>query len=73
MKKLVMLRALQTEIRRRTFDTLPDEKPSIANPGGGVVIPVCPAYRKRMNTMAQFLDHLADQVLPGLIERLSTE
>ena len=28
---------------------------------------------KRINTMSQFLDHLADDVMPALIERLSTE
>jgi hypothetical protein len=26
---------------------------------------------KRINTMSQFLDHLADDVMPALIERLS--
>jgi hypothetical protein len=26
---------------------------------------------KRINTMSQFLDHLAEDVMPALIERLS--
>jgi hypothetical protein len=34
--------------------------------GKGVVIPGCPACRKRINTIAQFLDHLADDVMPSL-------
>jgi hypothetical protein len=64
-------KALQTEIRRHTFDTFVDEPPSIAQGGNGVVTPGCPACRKRLFTMANFLDHLADEVLPGLIENLS--
>jgi hypothetical protein len=56
------------EKRRHTFDTFLDEKPSIAQGGGGVVIPDRPACGKRINTMSQFLDHLVDDVLPGLLE-----
>jgi hypothetical protein len=39
--------------------------------GRGVVVLECPACEKRINTMSQFLDNLADDVLPALIERLS--
>jgi hypothetical protein len=45
----------------------------MAEGGKGVVVPGCPTCRKRINTMAQFLDHVADDVLPGLINRLSAE
>jgi hypothetical protein len=38
-----------------------------------VVVPGCPACEKRINTMSQFLDHLADDVLPALIEELSVD
>jgi len=71
MKKLELLRALQTEIRCHTFDTFVDSPPSIAQGGNGVVTPGCPTCRKRLFTMQNFMDHLADDVLPGLIERLS--
>ena len=50
MKKTELLRALQTEIRRHTFDTFLTEKPSMANGGPGVVVPGCPACRKRIQT-----------------------
>jgi hypothetical protein len=36
-----------------------------------VVVPGCPACQKRINTMSQFLDHLADDVMPALIEKLA--
>jgi hypothetical protein len=71
MQKRELLRALQTEIRRHSFDTFVDEPPSVAQGGKGVVVPGCPACRKRINTMAQFVDHLADDVLPRLVDRLS--
>jgi hypothetical protein len=71
MKKSELLHQLQAEIRRHTFDTFVDEPPSVAQGGKGVLVPGCPACRKRINTMAQFMDHLADDVLPGLVDRLS--
>jgi hypothetical protein len=72
MKKSELLRALQTEIRRHDFSTFVDQPPSIAQGGNGVVTPGCPACKKRLYTMANFLDHLADDVLPKLINRLSS-
>jgi hypothetical protein len=58
MKKTELLRALQSEIRRHTFDYFVENPPAMADGGHGVVVPGCPACRKRINTMAQFLDHL---------------
>ena len=72
MKKTDLLRALQTEIRRHDFSTFVDQQPSIAQGGSGVVTPGCPACRKRLFTMQNFMDHLADDVLPGLVDKLST-
>ena len=43
----------------------------MVNGGPGVVVPGCPACRKRLFTMANFMDHLADDVLPVLINKLS--
>ncbi len=73
MQKSVLLRALQQEIRRHNFSCFVDQPPSIAQGGRGVVVPGCPACMKRINTMNQFLDHLADDVMPALIEKLSTD
>jgi hypothetical protein len=66
------VRALQTEIRRHSFDTFVYNPPSIAEGGNGVVVPGCPACRKRLFTMANFMDHLANDVLPNLINNLGT-
>ena len=70
MQKSVLLAAIQHEIQRHDFSTFVDELPSMAQGGKGVVIPGCPVCKKRLNTMGQFLDHLAD-AMPALIERLA--
>ena len=73
MKKSELLRALQQEIRRHDFNYFVLDPPTMAQGGKGVVEPGCPTCLKRINTMSQFLDHLADDVLPALIEKLSAE
>jgi len=64
-----LLRALQQEIRRHDFNYFVHEPPSIAQG----VVPGCPACMKRINTMSQFLNHLAGDVMPALIEKLSVD
>jgi hypothetical protein len=71
MLKSDLLHAIQQEIQRHDFSHFIDEPPSIAQGGKGVVVPGCPACKKRINTMSQFLDHLADDAMPALLNRLS--
>jgi hypothetical protein len=70
MLKSELLRLLQQEIRRHDFSTFIDQPPSVAQGGRGVCVPGCPACKVRINTMPQFLDHLANDVLPKVIESL---
>jgi hypothetical protein len=56
---------LQQEIRRLDFSYFIDEPPSMAQGGRGVCVPGC---RKQLQTMNQFMDHLANDVLPKVIE-----
>jgi hypothetical protein len=37
------------------------------------VVAGCPACRRRINTVSQFLDHLTNDAMPPLIDRLSSE
>jgi hypothetical protein len=37
------------------------------------VLTGCPACKKRINTMAQFLDHLTNDAMPELIDRLAAK
>ena len=73
MNKTNLLRALQAEIRRHDFGTFVDEPPSVAQGGKGIVVPGCTVCKKRFNTTSQFADHIANDVLPALLDRLSTE
>jgi hypothetical protein len=72
MLKSQLLAALKAEIHRHDFSHFVENPPSVAQGGNGVVVPGCPTCQKRLNTMPQFLDHLCDDVLPGLLDRLST-
>lgn len=73
MRKLDLLRALQTEIGAMTSSTFLTEEPSMGNGGPGIVTAGCPACRKRINTMSQFIRHINEDVLPPLLDKLSTE
>jgi hypothetical protein len=72
MRKSELLRALQAEIGRHDFSTFLDAEPNLANGGPGIVTPGCPACKKRINTMAQFIRHINEDVLPPLLDELST-
>ena len=61
MQKSVLLRELQKEIRRHDLSTFVDEPPPVAQGGRGVVVPGCPCCRARFGTIAQFIDHLANE------------
>jgi hypothetical protein len=55
-------------------DFLLRRRPAISRHGGkGVVVAGCPTCRKRINTISQFLDHLANDAMPVLIEQLSVK
>jgi hypothetical protein len=72
-QKSILLAAIQREIHRHDFSYFVDEPPSVAQGGKDVVVAGCPACRKRINTMTQFLDHLTNDVMPALTDRLLTE
>jgi hypothetical protein len=69
-RKSLLLAAIQKEIHRHDLSYFVDEPPSVAQGGKGVVVSGCPACKK-INTTAQFLDHLANDVMPALIDRLA--
>jgi hypothetical protein len=73
MKKSDLYQALRTELHQHDFSTFVDEPPSVAQGGRGVVVPGCPTCKKQFGTMSQFLDHLTDDVLPAILDRLSQE
>jgi hypothetical protein len=72
-QKSVLLRELQKEIRCHDLSTFVDDPPSAVQGGKGVTVPGCPSCRKRFGTIAQFLEHLMDDVLPEMINKLSAD
>ncbi len=73
MQKSALLAALRTELHRRDFSTFVDGEKTVAQGGNLVVVPGCPKCKKRFGTMPQFLDHLAHDVIPALVDRLAAE
>jgi hypothetical protein len=61
MQKSNLIAAIQFEIRRHDWSTFSED---------GLVYPGCSTCKKKLYTIGQFMDHLADNV-PGLINRLS--
>jgi hypothetical protein len=62
-----LLRAVQEELRRHSLGHFSIEE---EGPEGGhgtvVILPGCPECRKVLHTHKDFVDHLIDDVLPGL-------
>ena len=71
MQKSILLAAIQKEIQRHDLSYFVDNPPSVAQGGRGVVVAGFPTCKKRINTIPQFLDHLTNDALPPLIDRLS--
>jgi Fe-S oxidoreductase len=66
MKKSELLPALQTEIRKHDLSTFMHDKHK-------VVITGCPYCSKQFGTVEQFKRHITEDVLPSLLDKLSTE
>jgi hypothetical protein len=66
MKQSELLRALQTEIQKHNLSTFMLEKER-------VVITGCTFCRKHFGTIEQFKRHITDDVLPPLLDKLSSE
>jgi hypothetical protein len=73
MQKSALLAATQQEIHRHDFSHFVNDAPFVAQGDGGVVVSGCPACKKRINSMSQFLDHLANDAMPALLDRLARE
>jgi hypothetical protein len=65
-KKSELLRALQTEIQKHNLSTFMNEQHKIVETG-------CSFCQKHFGTEEQFKRHITDDVLPPLLDKLSTE
>jgi hypothetical protein len=71
MLKSALLAAIQQEIYRHDFGTYVEDPPTIAQGGRGIVVAGCPACKKRLQSMNEFVRHLAEDAMPTLLDRLS--
>jgi len=70
MDKHKILAAAKTEIQRHVWGTFVDgDGISIAQGGKGVVVSGCEACRKQLQSNAQYLRHLADDVMPMILRQ----
>ena len=70
MDKSKLLHDAQSELQRQVWGTYIDKGVSMALGGDGITTPGCEACRKRINTNSQYLRHLAEDVLPDILERV---
>jgi hypothetical protein len=66
MKKSDLLRALQTEIQKHNLSTFMSDEHKIVQTG-------CSLCERHFGTVEQFKRHLSEDVLPPLLDKLSTE
>jgi hypothetical protein len=65
-KKSELLKAIRDEIQRHNLDTF-------MNPQHKIVETGCSTCQKHFGTIEQFKRHLTDDVLPPLLDKLSTD
>jgi hypothetical protein len=66
MRKSELLRALQTEIQKHDLSTFMNTEHKIVQTG-------CPACQKCFQTVEQLIRHITEDVIPPLLDRLSSE
>lgn len=64
MDKAKILTTVQTEFMRHSWDTFLDEQ--------GVIVTGCPRWRKQSDTRNEYMRHLADDVLPPIVDLVLT-
>jgi hypothetical protein len=67
--KIRIFESARAEFVRHKWDTFEDETPSVVAGDSGIIIPGCPACRKRINTLDEFFRHQADDVLPVILRK----
>jgi hypothetical protein len=64
-----LIRVGQEELEKHDFSTFVSNPPAIALGGRGVVVSGCPGCKKQMQSLNQFMRHLAEDVLPVIADR----
>ena len=68
-----ILRDAKAELERHMGTFIDGDKTTIALGGKGIIVGGCEACQKRIGTHSQYLRHLADDVLPGILDNAVAE
>jgi hypothetical protein len=68
-----ILRIAREEMKKHFFDTFVDQPPSIVRGGKGVVVSGCPMCKKRLQSLQQFMQHISDDFLPVIVDKVTAE
>jgi len=68
-----LIRVAREEMQKHSFDTFVDDPPSVAQGGRGHVVTGCPVCKKKFQSLNQFMEHLASDVLPIIVDRVMVE
>jgi hypothetical protein len=68
-----LIRVAREEMQKHSFDTFVYHPPSVAQGGKGHVVSGCPGCRKKFQSLNQFMEHLASDVLPIIVDRVMVE
>jgi hypothetical protein len=72
MDKAKILMNVKTKFLRHSWETFVNNPPSMPRGGKGVAVQGCPRCRKPLNTVDQFMEHLANDVLPPIVDLVLT-
>ena len=65
-----LLAIAKRELEHHDFSTFREPVPG--SPTGAVTRPGCPSCMLHLNTVPQFMQHLSDDVLPGIVDLILT-
>jgi hypothetical protein len=68
-----LIRVAREEMQKHSFDTFVDDPPSVAQGGRGHVVSGYPVCKKKFQSLNQFMEHLASDVLPIIVDRVMAE
>jgi hypothetical protein len=66
-----LLTLIQEEILKHDLSAFVEDRLAVGRIGTGLVVTGCPTCKKRLNTARDFRDHLANDAMPALLERLT--
>ena len=68
-----LIRIAREQMQKHSFDTFVDDPPAVAQGGRGHVVSECPVCKTKFQSLNQFMEYLASDVLPIIVDRVMAE